>query len=86
MRLHEEKQLRLAVALYDEYVTLVSTVLLSAPILSELRFRECEQVILNPCRQVNRSGLIIWDERVRFFNAGLEDLVTAALTEALAGM
>ena len=82
----EEEQLEVALTLYDEYVTLVSSVLLNAPILSELRFNECEQVILDPCRQVDRNDLINWNERIRFFIVGLNDLVTAALTEPLAGM
>ena len=82
----EEEQLEVALTLYDEYVTLVSFVLLDAPILSELRFNECEQVILVPCRQVDRNDLVRWSERIRFFIGGLNDLVTAALAEALAGM
>ena len=82
----EEEQLEVALTLYDEYVTLVSSVLLNAPVLSELRFNEYEQVILVPCRQVDRDDLMRWSERDRFFIGGLNDLVTAALAEALAGM
>ena len=82
----EEEQLEVALALYDEYVTLVSSVLLNAPILSELRFNECKPVILVPRRQVDRNDLMRWSERIRFFIVGLDDIVTAALTEALAGM
>ena len=37
-----------ALNLYDEYLTLVSSALLNAPVLSELRFNEYEQVILVP--------------------------------------
>ena len=82
----EEKQLEVAQTLYDEYKTLVSSVLLDAPILSELRFNECEQVILFPCHQVDRNDLVRWTERIRFFTGCLNDLVKAALSEALAGM
>ena len=82
----EQKQLEVALTLYDEYKTLVSSVLLDAPILSELRFNECEQVILFPCHQVNRNDLVHWTERIRFFMVCLNDIVKAALSEALAGM
>ena len=82
----EQKQLEVALTLYDEYKTLVSSVLLDAPILSELRFNECEQVILFPCHQVNRNDLVRWTERIRFFIVCLNDIVKEALNEALAGM
>ena len=82
----EQKQLEVAQTLYDEYKTLFSSVLLDAPILSELRFNECEQVILFPCHQVDRNDLVRWTERIRFFIGCLDDLVKAALSEALAGM
>ena len=82
----EEQQLKVALTLYDEHVTLVSTVLLDTPILSELRFNGCEQVILFPCHQVDRNDLVHWHERTWFFIGCLNDLVKAALSEALAGM
>ena len=82
----EEEQLGVALTLYDEYATLVSVVLLSEPVLSELRFNEYEQVILVPCRQVDRDDLMRWSERDRFFIGGLNDLVTAALDYMIAGL
>ena len=82
----EEEKLVVALNLYDEYVTLVSSVLLNAPVLSELRFNEYEQVMLVPCRQVDRDDLMRWSERDRFFIGGLNDLVTAALDYMIAGL
>ena len=82
----EEEQLEVALDLYDEYLTLLSSALLNAPVLSELRFNEYQQVIFVPCHQVNRDDLMRWSERDRFFLRGLDDLVVPALSGALAGM
>ena len=75
-----------ALNLYDECLTLVSSALLNAPVLSELRFNEYGQVILVLCHQVDRDDLTRWSEKASFFIRGLDDLVIPALAEALAGM
>ena len=62
----EERQLLVAQELYDDYATLVSSAVLSAPVLSELKFNEYEQVLFVPCSSVNRDGLMHRSERSRF--------------------
>ena len=84
-RIPETDQVLVAEKLYDIYVNLVSSAVLSAPALSELKFNEYEQVLFVPCSSVNRDDLMHSSARNKFLRA-LEGIVMPALSEAWASV
>ena len=85
----EEEHFEIAWDLYDAYLCAVSSALINAPVLFNVRFKGSEQfehVLIVPTHTVDPDDLERWSERDIFFLSGLDGLVIPALSKALATM
>ena len=85
----EEEHFEIAWDLYDAYLCAVSSALINAPVLFNVRFKGFEQfehVLIVPTHTVDPDDLERWSERDIFFLSGLDGLVIPALSKALATM
>ena len=74
----EGRQLTIAQNLYDQYLSLVTSIMIRAPMLSEVWVDRYEHAILIPCHGVARESLLLWCRREMFFRA-IGNLVVPAL-------
>ena len=78
----EGRQLTIAQNLYDQYLSLATSIMFRAPIISEVQFDGHEQVILIPCHGISRGNLVQWSRREMFFDGAIDKLVIPALRAA----
>ena len=82
----EEEHLEISLDLYEAYERAMSSALINAPVLLNVRFNGFKHVLLVPSQVVTTDDLVYWSERERFFLTGLDGHVIPALSEALATM
>ena len=78
----EGRQLTIAQNLYDQYLSLVTSVMIRAPMISEVQFDRYEQVILIPCHGISRRNMVQRSLREIFFAGAIGRLVIPALRAA----